>query len=54
MSDCSVDYRLNLYIAVCHTNRRSLKNMISVVVNRLVGMGLKHSFSNYRGNADLY
>ena len=57
MADCSADYRLNLYIAVCHSNGRSLKNTISVVVNRLVGMGLKDYFMtviNYRGNADLY
>ena len=33
--------RLNLYIPVSHTNRRSIKNMIGVVVKRLVGMGLK-------------
>ena len=31
----------NIYIPVYHTNRRSIKNMIGVVVNRLVGMGLK-------------
>ena len=33
----------NLYIPVCHTNRRSIKNMIGVVVNRLVGMTLNSS-----------
>ena len=31
---------LNLYISVSHTNRRSIKNMIGVAVNCLVGMGL--------------
>ena len=34
---------LNLYIPVSHTNRRSIKNTIGVVVSRLVGMGLKES-----------
>ena len=29
----------NMYIQ-CHTNGGSIKNMIGVVVNRLVGMGL--------------
>ena len=28
------------YISVSHTNRRSIKNAIGVVVNCLVGMGL--------------
>ena len=37
----STDYKSNLYIPVCHTNRRPIKNTISVVVNRLVGMALK-------------
>ena len=32
--------RFNTYIQVSHTNGRSIKNMIGVVVNRLVGMGL--------------
>ena len=41
----SVDYKLNLYIPVCHTNRRPIKNMIGVVMNRLVGMALKSLFS---------
>ena len=31
---------LNLYIPVYHTNGRSIKNMIGVVLSRLVGMGL--------------
>ena len=35
-------FRSNLYILVYHTNRRPMKNMIDVAVNRLVGMGLKH------------
>ena len=29
---------------MCHTNGRSIKNMIGVVINRLVGMGLQSSF----------
>ena len=35
-ADCSTDYKLNPYIAVSHTNRRPIKNMIGVVVSRLV------------------
>ena len=31
---------LNMYISVYHTNQRPIKNMIGVVMNRLVGMGL--------------
>ena len=31
----------NLYIPVSHTNRRPIKNTIGVVMNHLVGMGLK-------------
>ena len=34
-------FRSNMYIPVYHTNRRPFKNMIGVVKNRLVGMGLK-------------
>ena len=30
---------LNMYIPASHTNGRSIKHMIGVVVNRLVGMG---------------
>ena len=30
-----------MYILVSHTNGRSVKNTIGMVVNRLVGMGLK-------------
>ena len=33
-------FRSNLYILVCHTNRRPIRNTIGVVKNRLVGMGL--------------
>ena len=33
-------FRSNMYIPVYHTNGRSIKNMIGVVKNRLVGMGL--------------
>ena len=29
-----------MYIPASHTNGHSIKNMISVVVNRVVGMGL--------------
>ena len=39
-TNCSADYKLNLYIPVYHTNRRLIKNTIAVVMNRLVGMGL--------------
>ena len=31
---------LNMYIPVSHTNWQPIQNMIGVVVNRLVGMGL--------------
>ena len=34
-------YRSIMYIPVSHTNWGSIKNTIGVVVNRLVGMGLK-------------
>ena len=30
-----------MYIPVCHTNRQPVQNTIGVVMNRLVGMGLK-------------
>ena len=33
--------RSNMYITVYHTNKRSIKDTIGVVVNRLVGIGLK-------------
>ena len=33
-------FRSNMYIPVYHTNGQSIKNMIAVVVNCLVGMGL--------------
>ena len=39
-ADCSADSDQTLYIPVYHTNRRSIKHMIGMVVNRLVGMGL--------------
>ena len=39
-ADCTDDYKLNLYIPVYHTNRRPIKNMIGVAMNRLVGMAL--------------
>ena len=39
-ADCTTDYGLNLYIAVCRTNGRCTKDKIGVVVNRLVVMGL--------------
>ena len=41
-------FRSNLYILVCHTNRRPIRNTIGVVTNRLVGMGLKGLVINYR------
>ena len=34
-------FRSNMYIKVYHTNRQPIKYTIGVVVNRLVGMGLK-------------
>ena len=37
---CSDDCRSNMYISRSHTNGRSIKNTIGVVMNRLVGMGL--------------
>ena len=33
--------QINMYILVSHTNGRSIKNTIDMVMNRLVGMGLK-------------
>ena len=33
--------RLNMYILVSHTNKRSIKGMIGVVENHLLGMGIK-------------
>ena len=40
-ADCTADYKLNLCIQVYHTNRRPIKSMIGVVMNRLVGMALQ-------------
>ena len=37
--------KLNMYNLVSHTNKRSVKDMIGVVVNRLVGMGLLYLLS---------
>ena len=34
-------FRSNMYIPVSHTNGGSIKNTIGVIMNRLVGMGLK-------------
>ena len=36
-----------MYIPVSHTNRQTIKNMICVVMNRLVGMALKGLVTNY-------
>ena len=33
-----------MYIPASHTNRQPIKNTIGVVVNRLVGVGLKQTF----------
>ena len=35
----SSDCRSDMYIPVCHANGRYIKNMIGMVLNRLVGMG---------------
>ena len=48
-ADCTADYKLNLCIPVYHTNRRPIKNMIGVVMNRLVGMALKRIFKGQGG-----
>ena len=40
-ADSMGQFRLNLYILIYHTNKRSIKDIIGVVVNRLVGMGLQ-------------
>ena len=37
----TADCRSNMYIPVYHTNGRSIKNTIGVVMNCLVGMGLE-------------
>ena len=37
--DCSADSH-QMYIPVSRTNGRSIRNMIGVVMNHLVGMGL--------------
>ena len=42
----SADDKSNLYIPVCHTSRRPIKNAIGAVVNRLVGMALYTTFSS--------
>ena len=39
--------RSNMYIPVYHTNGRSIQNMIGVVVNPLVGMGLNRLDFSY-------
>ena len=41
LAHCSTICRLNMDIPVCHTNVRSIKNTIGMVMNRLVCMGLK-------------
>ena len=42
MVSATIDlFVLNISIPVSHINRRSIKIIIGVVVNRLVGMGLK-------------
>ena len=41
--------QIKLYIPVCPTNRRPIRNMIGVVMNRLVGMGLKGSIKSGEG-----
>ena len=33
-------FQLNMYIPVCHTNKRPIQNVFGVVTNRLVGIGL--------------
>ena len=55
-ADYSVDCRLNRYIPVCHTNRRSTRNTIGAIMNRLVGMGLKISdpLSFFSGKFDCW
>ena len=40
-ADRTADCKSNMYIPVYHTNGRSIKNTIGVVMHRLVGMGLK-------------
>ena len=49
-ADCTADYKLNLCISVYHTNRRPIKNMIGVVMNRLVGMALRKPECHHRDN----
>ena len=39
-----------MYIPVCHTNRRPIKNTIGMVMNRLVGMVLKCEMRHYYHN----
>ena len=39
--NCRADDSSNMYIPVSHTNGRSINNTISVLMNRLVGMGLR-------------
>ena len=43
----TADCRSNVYIPVCHTNRRPIRNTIGVVKNRLVGMALKIPINSY-------
>ena len=38
---CSTIGRLLLFMSVCHTNGRSIKNRIGSVMHQIVGMGLK-------------
>ena len=40
-ADCSADCRSDMFIPVYQTNGRSINNTIGVVMNLLVGMGLK-------------
>ena len=39
-------FRSNMYIPVSHTNRRSIQNTIGLVMNHLVGIGLKVANAN--------
>ena len=39
-TDCIANCKSNIYIPVSHTNGRSIKSTIDVIVNRLVDMGL--------------
>ena len=46
-------FRTNMYIPVYHTNRGPFKNMIGVVKNHLVGMGLKNLGLNLGNSSSL-